>query len=279
MDTLAEYLLPNGMTVFQYNDNETRFLYEEIFGKREYAPPELRLAGDPVVVDVGANIGMFSLFALAEWHPSRLLAIEPIPELQSALRLNLQGFPDAQVVPVAVGRRREIATFTYYPGFSIMSGRYCDRARDMETVKSYARWEARSLSAEERAFLELSLDELLESRFTPQSRQVQVSPLSEIIHEHGLTAVDLLKIDAEGSELDVLNGIDDEDWAKISSIVMEVDEKHVTLTETLDIIRAHRMTCATRQLEDYHETGLHLVYAHRETRPGIESAWSWAGRA
>lgn len=262
----AEYLLPNGMTIFQLNNNETRYLYEEIFSQREYAPPGMRLPGHPVVVDVGANIGMFSRFALAEWQPSRLLAVEPIPELQDALRLNLSGFAEAQVVPAAAGRRRETAAFTYYPQFSIMSGRYCDRGRDMETVKSYARWEARSLSAEERAFLELSLDELLDARFLPETRQVQVARLSEIIHDYGLAAVDLLKIDAEGSELDVLDGIDDEDWGKVGNIVMEVDENHVALAEALAAVRARGMTCAASQLQAYQETGLHLVYAHREER-------------
>lgn len=242
-------------------------MYEEIFDKREYALPGMRLASQPVVVDVGANIGMFSLFALAEWQPARLLAIEPIPELQDALRRNLRGFPAAEVIPAAVGRSSEIAAFTYYPHFSIMSGRYCDQARDMETVRAYARWEARLLSAEEQAFYELTLDEVLGSRFDAQPRQVQVARLSEIIEATGLTVIDLLKIDAEGSELDALTGIDEEDWGKVRNVVLEVDEKHVALADALDILQAHGMRCVTRQLEAYLGTGLQLVYAHSASPP------------
>lgn len=62
----SKYRLPNGMEISQFNHNETRYLYEEIFEEREYAPPGMRLRRHPVVVDIGANIGIFSRFALAQ---------------------------------------------------------------------------------------------------------------------------------------------------------------------------------------------------------------------
>jgi FkbM family methyltransferase len=253
------------MEVFQLNQHETRYLYGEIFEQREYVSSTVQLPARPVIVDVGANIGIFSLFALDEWQPSRLLAVEPIFELQQVLELNLGKFNEVQIAGVGAGRTQETAAFTYYPGFSIMSGRYPDRIKDLETVRSYARWEAASaLSVAERAVFEQSLDKLLERRFSAVSRQADIWPLSQLLGEYGLDRVDLLKIDAQGSEVDVLEGIGDEQWSRIANIVVEVDERHAPLASALEIFTAHRMTCELRQLDAYRATGLHLIYARHQ---------------
>lgn len=262
----VRYHLPNGMDVFQVNHHETRYLYEEIFEQREYVSNRVKLPARPVVVDVGANIGLFSLFALTEWQPSHLVAVEPIPELQQILELNLGKFTGVQIAPFAAGSVRESTSFTYYPGFSIMSGRYPDRAKDLEDIKSYARWEAaHSLSPAELEIFEGSLDKLLDRRFASVSRQAEVWPLSLIMRTYGLARIDLLKIDAQGSEVDVLAGIGNEDWARIGNIVVEVDERHAPLASALSIFEAHGMAYDVRQLDAYRKTGLHLVYAGRES--------------
>lgn len=50
----------------------------------------------------------------------------------------------------------------------------------------------------------------------------QVVPLSLALHQLGIPVVDLLKVDVEGDELAVLQGIDDEDWPKIHQVRMVV---------------------------------------------------------
>ncbi|HYO62398.1 MAG TPA: amino acid adenylation domain-containing protein, partial [Pyrinomonadaceae bacterium] len=56
------YQLPNGMRVAYLNHGETYSLYEEIFEERVYLKHGVELGDGAVVFDVGANIGMFSLF-------------------------------------------------------------------------------------------------------------------------------------------------------------------------------------------------------------------------
>merc|ERR1712146_394922 len=48
--------------------------------------------------------------------------------------------------------------------------------------------------------------------------------------------IDLLKIDVEGSELDVLRGIDDEHWGMVQQVVLEVETFALvrTITEILE---------------------------------------------
>ena len=57
------YGLPNGLTISHHNRNETEYLYHEIFEKQCYTQHGVTLKEDACVLDVGANIGLFTLFA------------------------------------------------------------------------------------------------------------------------------------------------------------------------------------------------------------------------
>ncbi|MFL6176135.1 MAG: FkbM family methyltransferase [Ornithinibacter sp.] len=57
----------------------------ELFSRGEYDPPDPlrdRLGPDAVttVLDVGANVGMFSAWARGRWPQARIVAVEPAPE-------------------------------------------------------------------------------------------------------------------------------------------------------------------------------------------------------
>lgn len=54
--------------------------------------------------DVGANIGLFSLYASKLVGPSgRILAFEPAPEVLTLLRSNAAGYRNVTVVPCGIG--------------------------------------------------------------------------------------------------------------------------------------------------------------------------------
>ena len=42
---------------------------------------------------------------------------------------------------------------------------------------------------------------------------MQLTTLSDVLREENVTRIDLLKIDVEKSEMDVLLGIDEQDWS------------------------------------------------------------------
>ena len=71
---------------------EAEFLFEEIFTRRAYLrhgitiPPPPAI---PIVIDAGANIGLFALLALNENSSCRVLAIEPSPAAFGCLENNL----------------------------------------------------------------------------------------------------------------------------------------------------------------------------------------------
>jgi FkbM family methyltransferase len=124
---------------------EAVYLHREIFVERQYACWQAG-SGPTTVVDVGANIGMFSMFALDEWSPSRLLAIEAVPDVTEMLRANLAGHPNVTVIGTAAGAADGQANFGYYPQCTIMSGRHYDVDHDRATVIRSAQLRATHLS-------------------------------------------------------------------------------------------------------------------------------------
>ncbi|MCI0408682.1 MAG: AMP-binding protein, partial [Acidobacteria bacterium] len=62
----TRYELPNGMLISHQNKGESDFVYEEIFGRAGYLQHGIRLDEDACVMDVGANIGLFTLYVLEQ---------------------------------------------------------------------------------------------------------------------------------------------------------------------------------------------------------------------
>lgn len=79
--------------------------YRDVFVRRTYAFPASR--PDPVVIDGGANIGMFSLATRRDHPAARVTAFEPDPLAFHLLRTNLaaNGAADVTLVRSALGAR------------------------------------------------------------------------------------------------------------------------------------------------------------------------------
>jgi hypothetical protein len=67
-------------------------------------------------------------------------------------------------------------------------------------------------------------DDLIEARLRGETVQARTRRLSDVLREQGVERVDLLKVDVQKSELEVLAGIDDADWARIRQLVVEVHD-------------------------------------------------------
>src|SRR5262245_39405422 len=84
------YRLRGGDTVVRLR-HRTRYaaIVNEIFATGLYEPPAgLRLGAALRVVDAGANIGLFGLFAFERWEVRRLQSYEPDPGNAALLRAN-----------------------------------------------------------------------------------------------------------------------------------------------------------------------------------------------
>ena len=81
--------LADGLELFSLNADETRFVHNEVFGARCYLQHGIELRDGDCVFDVGANIGMATIFFRRERRDVRIFAFEPSPAACECLRGNL----------------------------------------------------------------------------------------------------------------------------------------------------------------------------------------------
>lgn len=137
------------------------------------------LPRDGVFLDVGANQGELTLVAARLAPRGRVLAFEPVPEWHARLAENvrLNAFAHVTLVPAALSDHDgELEMFT---------------SDDTRANASFNE----GLSSLQRS----------EFRHVPLGR-VSVRRLDDVVRREGLTRVDLVKIDTEGSERQVLAG-------------------------------------------------------------------------
>lgn len=153
-----------------------------------------RMPKEPkVVIDVGANIGCISLVAAKQG--AFVLAFEPSSENFETLEYNVKinGYQDrVQCINKGVGKAG-LNKLYIHPSNSGATSSYLEQR---------------------------GLDE-------NNYQEVEFMSIHDVFKDYGLGYVDLLKLDCEGSELDIINDLDDELASKIGQISVEFHNKHL----------------------------------------------------
>ena len=97
------HILPNGLTVKHANLRETLPLYQDIFEKRVYLQHGITLPAYSVVLDTGANIGLFTLFVLQCCPTASVHAFEPAPKTFDLLRSNTCSYEKVEINNCGLG--------------------------------------------------------------------------------------------------------------------------------------------------------------------------------
>lgn len=252
------------------NAHETRYLFEEIFERQVYLRGGVTLRESAVIFDVGANIGMFALFAQAVCPDARVYAFEPLAPVFEKLERNISahGRP-ATLLPYGLSGTQREETFAFYPGYSMMSGQraYADPAGEIHVIRTYLENEReRGLAGRHELLGEI--DDLLGERFAIDERRCLLRRLSDVIDEQRVQRIDLLKIDVQRAELDVLHGLDERHWPMIQQVAMEVHDEPGGVTQgrlahLADLFERHGFLVTTEQDELLAGTDRHSLYAVR----------------
>ena len=227
------FKMPNGLSVFGLNENDTLTVYRDIFDDDCYRKNGVTIRDGDCILDVGANTGLFILFLNKIGVKARVFAFEPAPQTFQVLSRNVAAYNKLQVEIFNVGLARSAgkADFTYYPRFSNASTLYPDESKEgAERGRQYVidqiptlPWGVRQWCAWQPRFIKGMIAEMFRMYYLKKEIvSCELWNLSEFLKQHDITKVDLLKMDAEQSEEEIMAGIADDDWAKIRQVVVEV---------------------------------------------------------
>jgi FkbM family methyltransferase len=271
-DRLKQVILPNKMKVYCSNKREARIVYEQV---QEYLRNGIALKEGDVVFDVGANIGIFSLYVnYLLKQRVEIYAFEPIPAIYSILQRNADLFNRERIHTFCCGisQYRNVVTFDYYPNLSILSTAYSSdplaASRDMQNTilrnLNGAPPDIRLLRFVPRFLRPPVLNWLLRDAFKIEPAICQMTTISQIIDEFKLERIDLLKIDVEKAELDVLLGIECGDWQKIEQLAIEVHDLNGRLKTIEDLLQNYGFSQITIEQEPFFTgTEIYNLYAAR----------------
>lgn len=144
----------------------------------------------PLVIDIGANAGFFSLFAASRFPEATLFAFEPIPSNFKQLQRNRQLNPACHITC----RQEAVAGVS---GSVSLSFDPDDAFTTSASIFGIARQELKTI-------------------------QVPAVTLAEIFLFHGIERCDLLKMDCEGAEYDILYGCPADVLSRIDQMALEV---------------------------------------------------------
>lgn len=257
------------------NIAELRFLHDEIFVGEVYLRGGIVLREGAVVFDVGANIGMFSLFIGARCPSAKVYAFEPVPEMFDKLRQNVrERGVTVRSFSYGLSDREHEVSFYYYPSISIMSCRsdYINWDNETELIKRYVANERENGPPGREEHL-AEVEALVTKDFEFVECKCRLRTMSAVIDEVGVSTIDLVKIDAQRAELDVLRGIEPRHWPLVQQVTMEVHDEvgsptegRVQQVERLLAEQGFRVTVGIEEM--LRDTGRYAVHA---VRPGYSS--------
>jgi FkbM family methyltransferase len=191
-------------------------IFYEVFWKEVYASPDLDPEHIHTLVDLGANVGMASLYFSKAFPKARIFAVEPDPENFGCLEANLQE---------EINAKRLVAL---HAGIAVADG-------------------TAFIEKKEKAYnISLSTD-------TRSDIEVRILSMNTLLRESKLDQIDLLKIDIEGWE-DQLFSRDTEWLQRVRHIIMECHspaikqrcEAVLHANGFRTTVNEHQLICATR---------------------------------
>lgn len=265
--SLARFQLPNGLMISHQNEAETLHFYEDIFDHRVYAKNGITLPDGATVVDVGGNIGLFTLFAHYEAKDVTVYTFEPAPPLFELLSRNAaEHGADARLFNIGISDTESEAQFTFYPRSSGMSSFHPDEAEEKHNLRTIIANQREAGGDEAADQLAEYTEELMDVRFEAIEFTAKLRPLSAVIREQNIERIDLIKIDVQKSERQVIDGIADEDWPKIQQMVLEAHDADGEVARLVALLESRGFTAHAEQDELYAGTDIHNIYAVRGAR-------------
>ena len=174
-----------------------------------HLPDAIQSMREPTIVDIGANVGYFSLYALYKYPKARIFSFEPLPFCFNQLQKYQNEYknPSFTVYNYAVGKIDGPINF------------YVNSADSFSTDSSIQPTAGKTI-------------------LKVQSHKLET--LKEMLN---IGRINLLKLDCEGAEYDILYALTPKDFQNIDYITMEVhnvDKERDNVFKMVDFLKENQ---------------------------------------
>jgi phthiocerol/phenolphthiocerol synthesis type-I polyketide synthase E len=257
-------VLPGGRRVVAQNPMELHHFYEDIFEKKVYAKNGITLSDSSTILDIGANVGLFTIFVQERWPGAQVFCFEPSPPTYRILCKNTVCFgPRVKRFNMGLSVAEGEAELTFYPNSSGMSSFHADEKEEREALTAILENEAERGDAEVRDLMEY-LDDYLTVRLRAETYLCPLSTVSRVLSEEGIESIDLMKMDVQKAEWEILQGIAEEDWPKIRQIVMEIHDLEDRVRKVTELLESKGFSVIAEQDRLYSGSAVYNLYAIRQ---------------
>lgn len=224
---MKKTILPDKTEVYCINWREAQMLQEHIDG---YFNEYISIKNNATIIDIGANIGIFGLELSKRYKNINIFAFEPIEDIYKVLKRNsiLSKNKNFRAYNYGISDRNGEEEFNYFPNSPALSSSTNEIAESKEDLITALKgslmhppknwWWARLIPVFLYPYIAKNLIK------NPVKTKCSIKTLSEIINLFSISQIDLLKIDCEGNELNVIDGIDEKHWRIIKQVVIEVND-------------------------------------------------------
>jgi FkbM family methyltransferase len=184
--------------------------FDEIFLREIYKMKLVNSPSNPLILDIGANVGFFSIYMMSKYPSSKIIAFEPVPTNFELLEhhKSINNFDQMLLDKRAVMGDKKNISIGYNNSLNYSVGAsFLNRGGTTTTI------------------------------------DVPAVSIPDIFNEYELDHCDLLKIDCEGAEYNILFNCPDKYFAEIRNIVVEVHnwvpEEEGTIEQLISFLKSH----------------------------------------
>ena len=188
-----EIRLKNGTKCIMRNKSDAVAFFENFILEVNNLEKIIKIEQNDVVIDIGAHVGYFTLYAAKRAQNGKIISFEPTKESFLVLKNNVKinNFKNIIINNLAVGKTSKKRIFFVDNKYGI-SNTFYDRKIGLE------------------------------------KEIVQTTTLDEIYKKYNLEKIDFLKMDCEGAEFEIILNTSTEVLKKIKKISIEIHEDMVT---------------------------------------------------
>lgn len=184
---IEKIILKNGIVFSGGKKSLTIDIVDEIFINEVYNPNFLKIKQNDTVVDIGSNIGIFSLYAALN-GATKIFSVEPLESNLKFIRKNflVNNLIVPKIINVAVSNKNGVSKL-YLPDYDSHGLLF-----EKNNIKKFNKYV-----------------------------KVKTINFSKLLNKYNIKKIDFLKIDCEGSEGYILSSSSKEDWKYIKKVAIE----------------------------------------------------------